>query len=297
MRWSGRGAVEPDGARVVEADGVGPVPTVVTRTGRRRGRSRCRGRRRRRGAAGDGAPVVERLGGRFAPASGITPTSTSPMASSPPASTSAYVKRSVPVNVSSGRVDDRAVRRARWRAARRLGGDVLEAMMSPSGSVSLATTSIVDRTPAAGAGDVGAGDRRPVDLVGGTMRTSRNAPLWLPALVGDGVAEREAGDRRRGRPTRRSPAVGPGAQRRRRRTASRDHADGAALGVVVVGQHRRQTLPPARTSTTSGGATGGWSTTTVSVTATTTTPVHRVGAPVGDLVAERRRGPARRGPR
>ena len=41
-------------------------------------------------------------GARFAPASGITPTSTSPMAISPPASTSAYVKRSVPVNVSLG---------------------------------------------------------------------------------------------------------------------------------------------------------------------------------------------------
>ena len=147
------------------------------------------------------------------------------------------------------------------------------AMMSPSGSESLATALIDHRHAAARAGDVGAGDRRPVDLVGRDDAHVEEGARLVAGLVGDGVAEREAG-RPPSAATRTSTVwpLSPGATSAPSNGVTATTVERAALGVVVVAPApARATLPPARTSTTSARATGGWSTVTASVTATTTT--------------------------
>ena len=120
-------------------------------------------------------------GARLAPAAGITPISTSPTANSPPASTSEYVRRSVPTNVSLGVYTTApsltaAVPPEGW--VRMLS----TAMMSPSGSESLATAVTITGTPLrVRAMSVRAIGGR-LTSSAGTMRTSRNALDWLPAL-------------------------------------------------------------------------------------------------------------------
>ena len=89
--------------------------------------------------------------------------------------------------------DDRAV--GRRGPCRPLGWvrTFCTAMMSPSGSLSLATHLDPDRHPAPGAGEVGAGDRWAVDLVGRHDADLDERARLVAALVGDRVAEGEAG--------------------------------------------------------------------------------------------------------
>ena len=89
------------GTAVSPSDGA---PAVVTRTTSPSGSESLARTSNTSGAA----PAIactessNASGARFAPAAGITPISTSPTAISPPASTSEYVKRSVPANVAVG---------------------------------------------------------------------------------------------------------------------------------------------------------------------------------------------------
>ena len=70
------------------------------------------------------------------------------------------------------------------------------------------------------------------------MRTSMKALAWLPPVVGDGVAEREAGDHVGSDVDVDGLPVEPGPALRRRVGGDRRDLERAALRVVVVGQHR-----------------------------------------------------------
>ena len=135
------------------------------------------------------------------------------------------------------RVDDEAGLDA-GHAAGRLGADVLDGDDVAVGVGVVGDDLDGDGHAAAGARQVGAGDRRPVDLVGRHDAHLEERAGLVAGVVDDRVAEREAGHDARVDADVGGLAVEPGRGLGAVERRDRDDLQRAALGVVVVGDDR-----------------------------------------------------------